>query len=155
MAAQDVWDTRRRRILIVLLIGLAAMFVFSLLIGRYPTLRVLAGGQLFSDELSQRLILNLRLPRALAAVLLGMSLAAAGMVFQTIFANPLVEPGFLGVSQGAAFGTALCIVCFGSATMAIPSPEQALKLAEARFAELQSPTRNHSPEGSRLRNQKT
>jgi len=115
IAAQDVWDTRRRRILIGLLIGLAAMFVFSLLIGRYPTLRVLAGGQIFSDELSQRLILNLRLPRALVAVLLGMSLAAAGMVFQTIFANPLVEPGFLGVSQGAAFGAALCIVYFGSA----------------------------------------
>jgi iron complex transport system permease protein len=35
------------------------------------------------------------------------------MVFQTIFANPLVEPGFLGVSQGAAFGAALCIVLMG------------------------------------------
>jgi iron complex transport system permease protein len=43
-------------------------------------------------------------------MLLGASLAAAGTVFQMIFANPLVEPGFLGVSQGAAFGAALCIV---------------------------------------------
>jgi iron complex transport system permease protein len=101
--------------LAVLGIGLAALFLFSLLVGRYRTLRMLTGGQIFSDELSQSLILNLRLPRALAAALLGMSLAAAGMVFQTIFANPLVEPGFLGVSQGAAFGAALCIVCFGGA----------------------------------------
>ncbi len=114
-AAQEEWDTRRRRSLIVLLIGLVSVFAFSLLIGRYPSLRMLVGGQIFSDELSQNLIMNLRLPRALAAVLLGMSLAAAGMVFQTIFANPLVEPGFLGVSQGAAFGAALCIVYFGSA----------------------------------------
>jgi len=115
VVARGIWDTRRRRMLAVLGIGLAALFLFSLLVGRYRTLRMLTGGQIFSDELSQSLILNLRLPRALAAALLGMSLAAAGMVFQTIFANPLVEPGFLGVSQGAAFGAALCIVCFGGA----------------------------------------
>jgi len=115
VVARGIWDTRRRRMLAVLGIGLAVLFLFSLLVGRYPTLRMLTGGQIFSDELSQSLILNLRLPRALAAALLGMSLAAAGMVFQTIFTNPLVEPGFLGVSQGAAFGAAVCIVCFGSA----------------------------------------
>jgi iron complex transport system permease protein len=60
-------------------------------------------------------VLNLRLPRLLTAVMLGMSLAGAGAVFQMIFGNPLVEPGFLGVSQGAAFGAALSIVFLGSA----------------------------------------
>ena len=64
-------------------------------------------------------MLNLRLPRLLTAILLGMSLSAAGGVFQMIFGNPLVEPGFLGVSQGAAFGAALCIVCLGSAVWAV------------------------------------
>lgn len=48
------------------------------------------------------------------AVMLGMSLGAAGAVFQQIFANPLVEPGFLGVSQGAAFGASLAIVLLGA-----------------------------------------
>jgi len=43
----------------------------------------------------------------------------------------------------------------GSATIAISSPEQAIKLAEARFAEFQRPIRNPSPKGPRLRNQKT
>jgi iron complex transport system permease protein len=52
----------------------------------------------------------LRLPRVLSACLLGATLAAAGSVLQMIFRNPLVEPGFLGVSQGAAFGTAFSIV---------------------------------------------
>ena len=53
---------------------------------------------------------NLRLPRILTGCLLGAALAAAGAVFQMIFRNPLVEPGFLGVSQGAAFGAAFGIL---------------------------------------------
>lgn len=66
--------------------------------------------RLSEDELARSLILNLRLPRLLTAVLLGMSLSAAGAVFQMIFGNPLVEPGFLGVSQGASFGAAFSII---------------------------------------------
>jgi iron complex transport system permease protein len=99
-------------LLALLLVGLA---VLSLFIGRYPGPAVLSPAELAQDELAQRLVLNLRLPRLLAAVLLGMSLSAAGAVFQMIFTNPLVEPGFLGVSQGAAFGAAFAIVFFGSA----------------------------------------
>jgi len=60
--------------------------------------------------LALSLVLNLRLPRVVAALLLGASLAAAGMVFQMLFRNPLVDSGFLGVSQGAAFGAALAIL---------------------------------------------
>jgi iron complex transport system permease protein len=44
-----------------------------------------------------------------------MSLSAAGLVFQMVFSNPLVEPGFLGVSQAAAFGAAFSIVFLGGA----------------------------------------
>ncbi len=88
----------------------------SLLLGRYPTTALLWPGRLAWDEMALRLVLNVRLPRILAAAMMGMSLAAAGTVFQMLFGNPLVEPGFLGVSQGAAFGAALAIVCFrGSA----------------------------------------
>jgi iron complex transport system permease protein len=65
------------------------------------------------------LILHLRLPRVLAGLILGVSLAAAGNVFQMIFSNPLVEPGFLGVSQGAAFGASLSIVAFSSSLWAV------------------------------------
>ena len=52
-----------------------------------------------SDPLALRLLLGVRLPRIAAGILLGASLAAAGTVFQMLFANPLVEPGFLGVSR--------------------------------------------------------
>jgi iron complex transport system permease protein len=98
-----------------LALALVAAFALSLFVGRYPGLVLLSPERLASDELAQRLVLNLRLPRLLTAVMLGMSLAAAGSVFQMLFGNPLVEPGFLGVSQGAAFGAALSIVLLSNA----------------------------------------
>jgi iron complex transport system permease protein len=64
--------------------------------------------------MAQRLVLNLRLPRILSAFMVGACLSAAGVVLQMVFRNPLVSPGFLGVSQGAGFGAALAIVFFGS-----------------------------------------
>lgn len=94
---------------------LLAALALSLFVGRYPAPPLLAPQRLLTDELAQRLVWNLRLPRILAAVLLGMSLAGAGTVLQMILGNPLVEPGFLGVSQGAAFGAALSIVFLGNA----------------------------------------
>jgi iron complex transport system permease protein len=94
---------------------LAVAFVLSLLVGRYPGPIFLSPARLTADELAQSLVWNLRLPRLLTAVLLGTSVSAAGTVFQMILGNPLVEPGFLGVSQGAAFGAALSIVFLGNA----------------------------------------
>lgn len=108
-------ENQSGRVLWILAFALLAILATSLLVGRYPSLAISTPGRIFSDELAQRLIWNLRLPRLLVAVMLGMCLASAGEVFQMIFANPLVEPGFLGVSQGAAFGAALCIVFLGSA----------------------------------------
>lgn len=64
--------------------------------------------------MARRLLLGLRLPRVVLAALLGMTMGGAGSVLQLLFANPLVEPGLLGVSQGAAFGAALAIVVLGN-----------------------------------------
>ncbi|GIK57435.1 MAG: iron ABC transporter permease [Chloroflexi bacterium] len=102
----------------LLAVLLIVLFLLSLLIGRYPAPGLITPNQIMEDELAQRLIFNLRLPRLLTAVLLGMTLAAAGMVFQLLFSNPLVEPGFLGVSQGAAFGAAFAIIFLGGAALA-------------------------------------
>jgi iron complex transport system permease protein len=74
---------------------------------------------LAQDNLAQRLVFNLRLPRLMAALLLGVTLSACGTVMQMIFRNPLVEPGFLGVSQGAAFGAALSILWLSNSTFVI------------------------------------
>jgi iron complex transport system permease protein len=48
-----------------------------------------------------------------------MALSACGTVLQMIFRNPLVEPGFLGVSQGAAFGAAFSIIYLGAAPLLV------------------------------------
>lgn len=104
-----------------LLLILAPILVLglSLFVGRYPHPVWMNPSILGNDEIAQRLVFNLRLPRAITAMLLGMSLSAAGGVMQMLFRNPLVEPGFLGVSQGAGFGAALCIVFLTSNQLAI------------------------------------
>lgn len=62
------------------------------------------------DEMSKNVILGLRFPRVLAAIVVGASLSISGVCFQGIFNNPLVSPDFLGVSQGACIGAALAIL---------------------------------------------
>jgi iron complex transport system permease protein len=96
-------------ILILLILGGLSIFV-----GRYPRSYWMPPALIWQDPLARQLVLNLRLPRILAACFLGMVLSAAGVVLQMLFRNPLVEPGFLGVSQGAAFGAALGIIILGS-----------------------------------------
>jgi iron complex transport system permease protein len=102
-------------------LGFLAILLLSLFVGRYPAPGWMSPATLWEDALARRLVLNLRLPRVLTACLLGMTLAACGTVLQMIFRNPLVEPGFLGVSQGAAFGAALGIICWGSSLFLIES----------------------------------
>lgn len=57
-------------------------------------------------------ITDIRLPRVLVASLVGAALAVAGVSMQGLFRNPLVEPGYIGVSSGAALG-AVCSIFFG------------------------------------------
>jgi len=102
-----------------LVVLLLVTIVFSMFLGRYPDPGLISIKRLATDPLAQKLVFNLRVPRILTALLLGASLAAAGGVFQMIFANPLVEPGFLGVSQGAAFGAAFCIIFLGGAAWVV------------------------------------
>ncbi|MEM0953756.1 MAG: iron ABC transporter permease [Pseudomonadota bacterium] len=73
------------------------------------------GDQLFGSEASrlksheQAVIWELRLPRTLLAVLVGVLLAQSGAVMQGLFRNPLADPGVIGVSSGAAVGAVAAI----------------------------------------------
>ena len=107
----------RRKPLVGLGLALIIVLALSVLVGRYPAPYFLSPPVLWQDEMAQKLVLSLRLPRILTACLLGMTLAACGTVLQMIFRNPLVEPGLLGVSQGAAFGAALSIIVLGGSTL--------------------------------------
>src|SRR5271163_5150113 len=58
---------------------------------------------------AETVILQIRLPRVLAATAVGAALAASGAAYQSLFRNPLVSPDILGVSAGAAFGAVVGI----------------------------------------------
>jgi len=104
-----------RRTLLLLVLAALLLMAGSLFLGRYPAPPGLAPLRLARDPLARRLVWQLRLPRLLAAFFTGAALSVSGLTMQMVFRNPLVEPGFLGVSQGAAFGAALAILA-GSAS---------------------------------------
>ena len=62
------------------------------------------------DEVFPYVIIDVRLPRIMIAVLVGGGLAVAGCVFQAILLNPLADPYTLGISSGAAFGAAVALI---------------------------------------------
>jgi iron complex transport system permease protein len=63
----------------------------------------------FRDNLDAQIFFIARLPRVVAAAVVGGSLAAAGVVFQALLRNPLASPDTLGVSSGAALGAMIAI----------------------------------------------
>ncbi|OEF23132.1 vitamin B12 ABC transporter permease BtuC [Vibrio rumoiensis] len=64
------------------------------------------------SEFQQQVILNLRLPRLVAAILLGASLAVSGATLQVLLGNPLAEPGVLGISGGASLAMVIALFFF-------------------------------------------
>jgi iron complex transport system permease protein len=105
----------------LLLLAAAALLVIVAIafsVGRYPVplnelLRVVwswAGGTPHGlDSTIETVVLQIRGPRVIAALLVGAALAAAGAAYQNLFRNPLVSPDILGVSAGAAVGAVLGI----------------------------------------------
>ncbi|AHF79482.1 FecCD family ABC transporter permease [Thermococcus paralvinellae] len=82
------------------------VFFISLLIGR------LFVNPVHMTELARTIILDVRLPRIIAASLAGAALSLAGLAFQNLFRNHLAGPNILGVTSGAAFGAVIAILLF-------------------------------------------
>ncbi|WP_028982184.1 FecCD family ABC transporter permease [Sporocytophaga myxococcoides] len=78
-------------------------------------------------SLRENIFLHIRFPRAILCVVTGASLAIAGVLMQALFRNPIVEPGLIGTSSGAAFGAALYLVLGSS--MEINAGEWTLSIA--------------------------
>ena len=111
---------------IVLLVFLPIVLFFaSFLMGRYPispvdvvkTILSPIFPQLTVSSTVNTIVWQIRLPRILAAILVGASLSMAGTAFQGIFKNPLVSSDLLGVSNGAGFRAALSILLSGSSVV--------------------------------------
>ena len=81
-----------------------------------------------------RVVLMLRLPRVLMAMLVGAVLACGGAVMQGLFRNPLADPGLIGVSAGAALGAVAMIVLGGALARVLPGLSGTSGVAVAAFA---------------------
>ena len=107
---------KRKSILFTFLIFVIVLIVLcfvTLAIGRYqiPIKNVfLTLSGLNTNKSENMIILNLRLPRMLACVLIGAALASSGEAYQGTFQNPLVSPDLLGVSSGACVGAVVAIM---------------------------------------------
>src|SRR2546429_87488 len=97
---------------------LIAGLLLALTVGRYPVglgdlfsvlAAKLAGHRADVSPAVESVILQVRGPRVLAAMLVGAALAVAGTAFQGLFRNPLVSPDILGASSGAALGAVVGI----------------------------------------------
>ncbi len=119
--------SRYTRITVFMVIGLVLLALFCLCVGKYPitpaeVLHILFGGMFGSmpdwEPMQESVVIGLRLPRVIAAIVVGGALSMSGAAFQGTFKNPLVSPDFLGVSSGACVGAAIAILMsLGSAYM--------------------------------------
>lgn len=105
---------RRRRLLVLLVTIVVAVGAGTVAIGTgsYATspgdvLGALVG---ISSERTHLIVIDMRLPRIVAALLVGAALGIAGAVFQTLSRNPLGSPDIIGFSTGSATGALVCLV---------------------------------------------
>ncbi len=100
-------------------ISISAVEVIRIIGARLTDTRALLAGM---DDTFPVVVMDVRLPRILTAVLVGGGLALTGCVFQGILLNPLADPYTLGVSAGAAFGAAVALLLNISAMGTFPIP---------------------------------
>jgi iron complex transport system permease protein len=109
--------------LVLLLLAIATISLMSgqMRIQSGTVVKILAS-RIFPLEVTwpatmESVVVDVRLPRLLAGLLIGAGLSISGAAFQGLFRNPLVSPHILGVSSGAGFGAALAILFFGNIFM--------------------------------------
>ena len=111
----------------ILVVIFTVVFFGSFMLGRYPVsppelMKIILSGiidipQSWPDA-AENVIFQIRLPRVLAAAIIGAALSIAGVSYQGMFQNPMVSPDILGASSGAGFGAALAIL-LGASYMGI------------------------------------
>lgn len=114
------WVPRQLAVVLVLLAGLAALALLALGTGRIAlgipqVLDILLWGD--GSALERKVVLDIRLPRVLTAVLTGAALSMAGATFQSLSRNPLGSPDVIGFTTGAASGAVVYFVLGGTSSV--------------------------------------
>lgn len=104
----------------LMMFGVLGVSVFSSMVGQFEipasdVIRAVArkfsgGAPEGGDLLSDSVLWNVRFPRIVLGLVVGMALGASGAMMQAVFGNPLAEPGVVGISAGAAVGACVAIV---------------------------------------------
>jgi iron complex transport system permease protein len=105
--------------LVALAVAAAGLFILTVGAGSVsiPAREVVAVllGRGATDPAWETIVRQVRLPRAITAVLAGAGLGVGGLQMQTLFRNPLADPFILGISSGASLGVALVVLVVGTA----------------------------------------
>lgn len=112
-ASPDARSLRGPAIVLILLAAVAAAAMASLMIGQVTLSpgAVLSGlSSMGSGSMESRIVVDLRLPRVVVAIVAGAALGLAGLLMQTLFRNPLADAWSLGLMAGGQFGAALVVV---------------------------------------------
>ena len=109
-AVEDLWRGTLLALLVLAVFGAFALHVGhgAVALGWGETLDILLGRSHAPQQ--EAIIWQFRLPRAVTAAVAGSALAVAGLLMQTLFANPLAGPYVLGVDAGASLGVALAVM---------------------------------------------
>lgn len=106
----------------ILIVALCVLSLVAIAVGSagYSIAEILRA--LFRDEKStiKVIVLNLRLPRLILALLIGASLSASGALLQSVMRNPLADPGTIGVSAGAGTAATTILLLFPHLTNSVP-----------------------------------
>ncbi|MEW6067674.1 MAG: iron ABC transporter permease [Nitrospirota bacterium] len=86
-------------VFIVILIFLSSVFICPRIINPFCL-----------NDVDKEVLLSIRLPRVIIAVIMGMALGASGVILQGVLRNPLADPYILGISSGASLTAALCLL---------------------------------------------
>ena len=97
--------------------GIIVLSVLNMTVGDTPipvsdVWQVLCGGEPVRESW-QFIIMEVRLPQTLTAILTGAALSVCGLLLQTAFRNPLAGPGIFGISNGAGLGVAIVMLALG------------------------------------------
>ncbi len=116
---------RDRLALLVALAATIAAFAAAICIGDYPLPLEDILGSLLSpltgaaDPATDFIVLTVRLPRALTAIAAGAAFGLSGIIFQTLFRNPLASPDLIGISLGSSAAAVAAIILFSLGGIAV------------------------------------
>jgi len=100
--------------------GVVVLFLANLALGSVDIpieaiVQILMGGEV-EQGTWEKIVINIRIPRAVTAILAGSALSVGGLQMQTLFRNPLAGPSVLGITAGASLGVAIVMLAAGTIT---------------------------------------